>query len=372
MVKVFSWNKHISSSVKLEDKEGDPEWNHFVHLIQRDLRAFQTYFKSTEFSFNNDEFLLLNMDKVTREATCVFSFRYYQRCSNSKWEHWDPVISNSKVEHANYSLLCRRHADHFWLDPYFLDNRCLSLTGMELKDKDKNGPFAYTSEFLEDGIQWHEDVWSKRLCHSIHGNIADEKELHIEFTGKRDTDIIKGEWQGVYRFHGAPDITINKAHLDSSSAVMVGAAAHTTTSYDDAQSTSCGRLDTEISGMIENSIKVESYVLVRGVSVVRKTGELLANMHIAVVKRFLNLLQKKMTLTSSLTMYGLLLARHQGTVICSMTMPVVDVAQLQPESNACPTLSIRIESCLGGLTPHSVCTSITQLIMKFDNENNTA
>ena len=121
--------------------------------------------------------------------------------------------------------------------------------------------------------------------------------------------------------------------------------------------------------MIENSIKIESYVLVQGVSVAKKTGELLANMHIVVVKRFLKLLQKKVTLTSS--MYGLLLARRQGTVLCSMTMPVVDVSQLQPESNTCPTLSIKIESCLGGLTPHSVCTSITQLIMKLDNENNT-
>ena len=111
-----------------------------------------------------------------------------------------------------------RYSSNIWLDPYFLGNRSLLRKGLlELKKaqekRDKEGPFAYSSTFYEKGIEWHEDVWSKRLCHSICGNIVDENKLHIEFTGKGGGDIGKDENARVYRFHRAPDLTITKKHL---------------------------------------------------------------------------------------------------------------------------------------------------------------
>ena len=85
-------------------------------------------------------------------------------------------------------------------DPYFLDNRSLLQKGLKLEKapgkQDKEGPFAYSSDFYEDGIKWYEDVWSVRLCHSIRGNIVDENKLHVEFTGKCGGDISKDEMQG--------------------------------------------------------------------------------------------------------------------------------------------------------------------------------
>lgn len=93
--------------------------------------------------------------------------------------------------------------------------------------------------------------------------------------------------------------------------------------------------------------------------VVRKTGELLANLHIVLVKDCLKLLNEKKLMTSShrsreLVMHGLLLIRLQGAVICSLKMPVVDVVRHFLSQSATtadiPTLSITLESSLGGQT----------------------
>ena len=90
-------------------------------------------------------------------------------------------------------------------------------------------------------------------------------------------------------------------------------------------------------------------------------------MHIVLVKKVLKLLKGKEKLTGTLVVYGLLLIRQQGTLLCSMKMPVVDVLHdYLPQSADIPTLSITIESSLGGLTHDIVCSSITYLLSKFD------
>jgi len=76
-----------------------------------------------------------------------------------------------------------------------------------------------------------------------------------------------------------------------------------------------------------------------------------------------------------LVMHGLLLIRSEGALLCNMKMPVVDVvhhlSQL-PTANVpttiadIPTVSITLESSLGGLTADAVCSSITSLINNFD------
>ena len=254
-VKVIPWTTHISKSVKLTDFDDDHEWNEFVRLIQRDLRAFTTYFKNLEFTLHSDEFFLSNKDSDNREATYMFSFRHYQRCSNSKWEHWEPVLAGEqkKIQHATYSLSCKNHSDHIWLDPYFLDNRSLLRKGV------------IVNNFYEDGIKWYEDVWSKRLCHSIRGNIVDERKLHVEFTGKSGGEINKDKNARVYRFHGAPDLTITEKHLNKPNQCIILEMTSTSdaTATSTSQSTSYAGPDAEIYGMIENSIKNEGYVLER-------------------------------------------------------------------------------------------------------------
>ena len=182
-----------------------------MYLIKRDLDAFRTHFKNLESSCNCDDFCLFNKDDDAREATYMISFHQYQRCSSSMWQHWKKVLvrEHTKIQHATYPISCERHSDHIWLDPYFLDNRSLVRIGLLDSNKakeDKDRPFAYSSDFYEHGIRWHEDVWSKRLCHCIRDNIVDENKLHIEFTGKNGNDICKDKNAMVYRFHGAPDL----------------------------------------------------------------------------------------------------------------------------------------------------------------------
>ena len=326
---------------------------------------------------------MFHRDNNTREVTYTFSFKKYQRCSDSIWEHWKPIISkeHTNIQHANYTLLCEKHENHMWLDPYFIDNLSLLQKGVKMEDKeDKDGKFTYMSEMYEDGIKWPEDVWSKRLCHGIRNHIIDER-FHIEFTGKDGSDVIRDVNAKMFRFHGAPDLTITKKNLDHQCIIMEAKSTFYATSTSSSQSISYTLPGAEVSGMIENSIQNERYVLENGVPVVHKTGELLANMHIMLVRDIVNLLKEKRLTTSScerceLVMHGLLLIRSEGALLCTMKMPVVDVVRhLSQFATAMafsttiadiPTLSITLESSLGGLTPDTVCSSITSLLNKFN------
>lgn len=95
-MKAIPWPTFIRRSVKLTNTDDhDHEWEEFVDLIQSDLLAFKTHFKKLEFSFSQDEFVLLDKDNNTREAIYTFSFMHYQRCSDSSWEQWEPVLLDS-------------------------------------------------------------------------------------------------------------------------------------------------------------------------------------------------------------------------------------------------------------------------------------
>ena len=96
------------------------------------------------------------------------------------------------------------------------------------------------------------------------------------------------------------------------------------------------------------------------VPVIHKTEELLANMHIVLVKKVLRIMKKeKLTSSVSLSVHGILLVRQQGTMLCSMKMPVVDVSRDCQSVTDYSTLSITMESAMGGLNNDIVCSSIT-------------
>ena len=62
------WSTYFPFSVKLTDFDDDHEWNQFVYLIERDLRAFTIHFKNT---FNSDElFCLAKIMILERPHTC--------------------------------------------------------------------------------------------------------------------------------------------------------------------------------------------------------------------------------------------------------------------------------------------------------------
>lgn len=63
--------------------------------------------------------------------------------------------------------------------------------------------------------------------------------------------------------------------------------------------TSYATPDMEVQGMVENLIRNKGYILENDVPVIHKTGELLANMHIVLVKKILTLLKKNQKLMTS-------------------------------------------------------------------------
>lgn len=98
------------------------------------------------------------------------------------------------------------------------------------------------------------------------------------------------------------------------------------------------------------------------VCVVKNTGELLANMHSVLVKRFLKSLEME-KLTSSLAIHRLLITRQQGTSLCKMTIPLVNTSQHWSDIMIDqPTVSIDIQSAFGGLLADRPCSSITHLM----------
>lgn len=114
------------------------------------------------------------------------------------------------------------HAKYTVIITGLLDNKSLLCTGLlELKKvqekQDKEVPFAYSSDFYEDGISWHEDVWSKRSYHSIHDNMVDENKLHIEFSGKVVMILWKTKMQGCTDFM---ELTITKKELYNQSVIL--------------------------------------------------------------------------------------------------------------------------------------------------------
>jgi len=52
------------------------------------------------------------------------------------------------------------------------------------KENDNDGLYAFTSSFYEDGIKWHEEIWSRRLCHSVLENVVDQTKLEIVYTAR--------------------------------------------------------------------------------------------------------------------------------------------------------------------------------------------
>jgi len=99
--------------------------------------------------------------------------------------------------------------------------------------------------------------------------------------------------------------------------------------------------------------------------VVQKAGELLSNMHVALVNQFLKALRKKNEI-STLTVHGMLLVRKEGAMICKLEMPVVDVScHFTSELVDHLTLSITLESSMGGLTHDIVCITTRYLLQDF-------
>ena len=72
----------------------------------------------------------------------------------------------------------------------------------------------------------------------------------------------------MYRFHGAPDLTITKKHLYNQCIIMEMTDTPSASDATSSQSTSYVNPDAEIHGMIENSIRNEGYVLENDVPVV--------------------------------------------------------------------------------------------------------
>ena len=218
------------------------------------------------------------------------------------------------------------------------------------KNNDKQGIFAYKGDFNEDGANWDENIWSKRLGACV-GKYIVSGSYTVEYTGDKGKDIYNNELF-YHRFHGAPDLTIRK-HDDERGVATI------TTSLEGPDDDSDENSQGTVVGTLENSVQIEGKFRDNrlNMTILEKSGELIANMHIMLVNKMLKVKRLKSMNVQNLEVVGILISRPSGIVLCRYEMPVLKLEDLHTRRNAKLTLQSKVNSIL----PENICVSIRDL-----------
>ena len=198
------------------------------------------------------------------------------------------------------------HNCYLTLSPYFWDNTTIEKylenstipQASEIKEmlvlaksnNDKQGMFAYKGDFNEDATNWDENILSKRLGACIEKCVVSSS-YTVKYTGDKGNHIYNNELFH-HRFHGAPDLTIQKYDDDR------GVATIATTSEEPDGNDSDENSQGTAVGKVENSVQVEGKYKDNdgkfrdsrlNMTILEKSGELLANMHIMLVDKMLKI-----------------------------------------------------------------------------------
>ena len=150
-----------------------------------------------------------------------------------------------------------------------------------------------------------------------------------------------------HRFHGAPDLTIFESDNER------GVAIATTSEADndsDSQGTTIGPVEDSV--QIEGKFKDQRL----NMTILEKTGELIANMHIMLVDKMLKAKRIKDLSLQSLTVDGILISRSSGICTCKYVMPVLWFGEYPT------TAKLTLQSKLTPVLPENICVSIRALL----------
>ena len=360
-------------------------WRRYLQEIKADNDRFYRFFPSKppgelrldylrcNEGIANDYFTLYSCREQL--AFYVYCYEKYQRCSDSKWRFWrevflvDPYNDHVTGTHLNFKK-CPRHRECFIkLSPYYWDNITLEeyledriskepndIEAIELKEKlhsaksgeEKKGMFAYKQNFNEEGATWDENTWSRRLCGCMQNHVVHSSYL-VKYTADQG-NVIYNKKQFYNRFHGAPDLTIQKSNNEGDVAVLASAKGH-----DDDDSDSQG---SDVA-TLENSTKIESRYEDKRLkmTILEKTGELLSNMHILLVKKMVKRLE--LMEIPNLEVSGILISRPTGIVICSYEMPIVELEDYLYSTKGA---KLTLKSNVNALQAENICVSVWDLL----------
>ena len=168
-----------------------------------------------------------------------------------------------------------------------------------------------------------------------------------------------------YRFHGTPDLTIEEIHeSDDQRAALVSETGSQKVSAESSGESDCSQ-NTDVA-ILENSTKCEGKARYNDTIVIQKVGELIANLHILLVKKALKRICKGTIMnTRDVSMVGLLISRPTGIVFCKYIMPFTNVV---------PTLidpafaKLKLEVDVNTVLEKDVCTSIHYLLKSIPTD----
>lgn len=352
----------------VHDDNTKQEWESYRKEIEDDNQAFTSFFSADLFpneGVAKDVFALHVCEELSYYIYC---YAQYQRCCHSKWQYWRQVfLANNKLTGTNliFTSCNKQHNCHLQLTPYFYDNKTLQeflashtdTYTTELKDmlrlaktnNDKEGMFAYKEDFNEGCDEWNENIWTKRLGACI-GKYVVKSSYKIKYTADQGNRIYNNQLL-YHRFHGAPDLTIFES--DNERGVAIATTSEGSGSADndsDSQGTTIGA--------VEDSVQIEGKFkdLRLNMTILEKTGELIANMHIMLVDKMLKANRIGDFSLQSLTVDGILISRSSGITICKYVMPV------QWFGEGPTTAELTLQSKVTPVLPENICVSIRALL----------
>ena len=276
----------------------------------------------------------------------LFQHEGHVGCSKVRYEHFSGALGVERLDIGSCSCMCleTRAPFHFMLEPYFRDNVSLCrlfTTILERGDLSEQVKVAIT-EFLDKvkvllqsspqnmpdkfstgstpdelGYIFDENIWSQRLTGCLKLFLAKAKDLRlpdVEMTGSFASQFKMKQKLSTglpvtlcpcYMFHGAPDVTIGN------SPIVVDPDREGPREEGEEPSS-----ESEPEYIIENSLQAPPQR-----EYPSKLGELLANMHIVLVKKILKVFVKKeKPKEMKLLSRGLLLHKATGGIICEMSV----------------------------------------------------
>ena len=374
----------------INDDEILPIWNNFKRELREDNDNFFRSFNDSQL-YSNDgvgaDFFLLH-----KQQYYIYCYEKYQRSSDSKWLYWRNIfLVQTDVNMTGCDLCIKpctlKHNCALTLSPYFWDNRtietyiqeCKGVEASTLKEmlahaKQKNqrqqGMFAYKEDFDDEGGCWDENLWSKRLAACL-GKFIVPNPYKVQYTGDQGNYIYRNRLF-YHRFHGAPDVTIKR--YNDERGVGVATVMETETSIASTSDLDSGNPNLQCQGStgstvaaLENSVKVEGKHKtddrfkdnLLGRLMLEKSGELLSNMHIALVNKMLKEERLIDMNIEKLEISGILISRPSGISVFMYEMPVIKAEDLPTRRN---NATLKLQTNLNSVLPESICVAMQKLL----------
>ena len=282
--------------------------------------------------------------RVERSNLWVYQHATHVNCSSATYENFTRCLKIQKKPTA----LARgcQHKEHYALEAFFNDNCTLQHIYADLLEDSLSTPgraFVETQQALlekvlspsatstvdstveqfstvgaptECGTLFTENTWTQRLCGSLRLYLPQRLSKQVMYTAEDASQFSKKQtlYTGLsnhlaacYPFHGSPDLTIKSVAL-----VYVD---ETSESSDESSDTSAETATVEVGLQMRKQCHHDGLP--------PKLGELLAAMHVCLVKKVLRaFIQKGKCSTGTMETRGLFLHKAIGGILCILRIPL--------------------------------------------------